>query len=273
MFSYSTDMDQSEMCRWIAYRGEPVLMETLVSDPGHSLIAQSLKASESVITTNGDGFGLGWYSERPVPGVYREIRPAWSDENLRSICSQVRSRLFFAHVRASTGTASVRANCHPFAYNQHMFMHNGQIGGYLQVKRRVEELIPDELYTHRHGTTDSEAIFLAALGAGLENDPLKAMALTLKRIAALMQSAQVKEPLRLTAALTDGQTLRAYRWASDAKPPTLYWRNDNGRILVVSEPLDDDRAQWQEVLDGSALTAFSDGRVKIENLCDAMAAA
>ena len=55
MFSYSTDMDQSEMCRWIAYRGEPVLMETLVSDPGHSLIAQSLKASESVITTNGDG--------------------------------------------------------------------------------------------------------------------------------------------------------------------------------------------------------------------------
>ena len=261
------------MCRWIAYRGEPVLMETLVADSHHSLIAQSLNASESVTATNGDGFGLGWYSERATPGIYREIRPAWSDENLRSICAQVRSRLFFAHVRAATGTASVRANCHPFAYRQHMFMHNGQIGGYHAVRRRVEELIPDELYTHRHGTTDSEAIFLAALGAGLEDNPLHAMAVTLKRIAALMQAADVRAPLRLAAALTDGETLRAYRWASDARPPTLYWRNDGGKILVVSEPLDADRNLWQEVPDGSALTAYASGHVEIESLCDVMAAA
>ena len=242
--------EQPDMCRWIAYRGEPVLMESLVADPGHSLIAQSLKASESVTTTNGDGFGVGWYAERPAPGVYREIRPAWSDENLRSICSQVRSRLFFAHVRASTGTASVRANCHPFALDRHRFMHNGQIGGYLSVKRRVEELIPDDLYTHRHGTTDSEAIFLAAMGAGLREDPLRAMAVTLKRIAALMEAASVKEPLRLTAALTDGENLYAFRWASDARPPTLYWKQENGAAIVVSEPLDDDHGNCRMVPDG-----------------------
>jgi glutamine amidotransferase len=248
-------------------------MEKLVADPGHSLIAQSVCASESVTTTHGDGFGLGWYGERETPGLYREIRPAWSDENLRSICAQVRSRLFFAHVRASTGTASVRANCHPFAYNQHMFMHNGQIGGYLAVKRRIEDLIPDDLYAHRHGTTDSEAIFLAALGAGLEDDPLRAMATTLKRIAGLMQAAHVNEPLRLTAALSDGASLRAFRWASDGRPPSLYWRKNAGAITVVSEPLDDDRCCWQEVPNGSVLTAQACGEVRIESLCQAFAKA
>ena len=98
----------------------------------------------------------------PEPGIYREVRPAWSDENLRSLCDQVRSGLFFAHVRASTGTATTRANCHPFAHGRYLFMHNGQIGGYARIKRRLEALIPDELYERRLGTTDSEAIFLAA---------------------------------------------------------------------------------------------------------------
>lgn len=261
------------MCRWIAYRGEPVLMESLVSDPHHSLIAQSLHAAESVTTTNGDGFGLGWYGERPTPGVYREIRPAWSDENLRSICAQVRSHLFFAHVRASTGTASVRANCHPFSHGRHLFMHNGQIGGYLTVKRRIEDLIPDDLYFHRHGTTDSEAIFLAALGEGLAEDPLPALARTLKKIAAIMQAANVKEPLRLTAALTDGENLHAFRWASDDRPPTLYWRRCKETIIVVSEPLDEERGAWQEVPAGGALKAEANGNVRMDCLVEALKAA
>lgn len=273
MFEEIPETEQSQMCRWIAYRGEPVLMETLVSESQHSLIAQSLRAAESVTATNGDGFGLGWYGERPFPGVYREIRPAWSDENLRSICGQVRSRLFFAHVRASTGTASVRANCHPFAYRQHMFMHNGQIGGYHAVRRRVEDLIPDDLYTHRQGTTDSEAIFLAALGAGLEDDPFGAMAKTLKNIATLMRRANVNEPLRLTAALTDGHTLRAFRWASDDRPPSLYWRRKEGSLIVVSEPLDGERCNWSEVPQGCALTALACGQIVTENFDEAVRAA
>src|SRR5215207_3339612 len=55
---------------------------------------------EAKTGTNGDGFGLGWYGERPEPGLFRDIRPAWSDENLKSLSVQVRSPLFFAHVWA-----------------------------------------------------------------------------------------------------------------------------------------------------------------------------
>ncbi|GGH07549.1 class II glutamine amidotransferase [Alsobacter metallidurans] len=243
------------MCRFLAYRGEPVFMEDLVSAPCHSLVHQSLHAEEAKTGTNGDGFGIGWYATRPEPGVYRELRPAWSDENLQSLCAQVRSGLFFAHVRAATGTATTRANCHPFVQGRWMFMHNGQIGGYHTVRRKLEAMIPDALYEARGGTTDSEAIFLAALADGLEDDPVGAVARTVSRVSALMQAAGVREALRFTAALTDGEDLYAFRWASDGKPATLYWRDLGDRLIIVSEPLDRAQPGWLEVPRSCVLTA------------------
>ena len=168
------------MCRWIAYRGETITMERYVTAPSHSLVVQSLGALEGNARTNGDGFGLGWYDEQgEEPGLYREVRPAWSDENLRHLCRHIRSHLFFAHVRASTGTPTTRPNCHPFAHGRFLFMHNGQIGDWSLIRRRAEALIPDALYTARIGTTDSEAAFLAILGAGAERDPVAATISTL----------------------------------------------------------------------------------------------
>ena len=105
-------------------------------------------------------------ADLPDPGVYREVRPAWSDDNLRNLCRHIRSPLFFAHVRATTGTAVTRPNCHPFVSGRWSFMHNGQIGDWSLIRRKVEELIPDTYYNTRLGTTDSEAVFLAILGAG-----------------------------------------------------------------------------------------------------------
>ncbi|MCB2055271.1 MAG: class II glutamine amidotransferase, partial [Geminicoccaceae bacterium] len=116
------------MCRWLVYRGDEIFMEELILQPHNALIHQSLRARLAPTVTNGDGFGVGWYGARPEPGVFRDILPAWNDPNLRNIAQQVRSRLFMAHVRASTGTATSRANCHPFAFGRWLFMHNGQIG-------------------------------------------------------------------------------------------------------------------------------------------------
>ena len=79
---------------------EPTALERYVTSPAHSLVEQSMRALESTAATNGDGFGLGWYADLPDPGVYREVRPAWSDDNLRNLCRHIRSHLFFAHVRA-----------------------------------------------------------------------------------------------------------------------------------------------------------------------------
>jgi glutamine amidotransferase len=258
------------MCRFLAYSGEPVFLSSLVSAPTHSLVHQSLHAAEAKTGTNGDGFGIGWYGERVEPGLYREVRPAWSDENLRSLCDQVRSRLFCAHVRASTGTASTRANCHPFAHGRFLFMHNGQIGGYPKLKRRIEAMIPDEFYAARLGTTDSEAIFLAALAQGLAEDPLGAMARTLKAVRGLMAEAGVSEPLRFTAALTDGADLYAFRWACDGHPPSLYVRKADGGLTVVSEPIDGRKDGWREVPKGCSLIARAGRPVVIQCLNEVM---
>jgi len=243
------------MCRFIAWHGEPILLEDLIASPSHSLIRQSVHATESRSETNGDGFGIGWYGEHERPGIYREVYPAWSDENLVSICAQVRSRLFFAHVRAATGTATTRANCHPFAVGRHMFMHNGQIGGYHAIRRRLEDRIPDALYAARVGTTDTEVLFLTALANGLGEDPVAAMEKTLGEIMVEMDRASIGAPLRVTAALSDGATIWAFRWASDQAPATLYYKPEKQGTIVVSEPIDERREDWVPVPPNQVLIA------------------
>ena len=49
------------MCRWLAYSGTPVLLEDLLYKPKNSLVAQSKHSLMGATTTNGDGFGVGWY--------------------------------------------------------------------------------------------------------------------------------------------------------------------------------------------------------------------
>jgi len=50
-------------------------------------------------------------------------------------------------------------------------MHNGQIGGYHAIRQRLDARIPAELYRHREGSTDTEALFYLALANGMAADP------------------------------------------------------------------------------------------------------
>lgn len=261
------------MCRWAAYLGQPIFLEDIVSRPAHSLIRQSQGATQCVTPVNADGFGLAWYAERPEPGLYRDVMPAWSDPNLRSLVGQVRSGLFMAHVRASTGTATSRNNCHPFAVGRWSFMHNGQFGGYDGFRRDAELLIPDAFYPHRKGATDSEALFLIALGEGLDDDPKGAMERATARLADLAIRRGVAPHVRLTVAFSDGHRLFAIRYASDDQAPSLYHRWSGSRMgrAVVSEPLEKDEDDWQEVPQGS-FCLFEGEKVQISPFRPAMAA-
>ena len=81
------------MCRWIAYTGEPIFLDRLVTKPAHSLVEQSINANlqfkedGSLWTTNGDGFGIGWYASKPEPGLFKDAMPAWNDQNLHELCA------------------------------------------------------------------------------------------------------------------------------------------------------------------------------------------
>jgi predicted glutamine amidotransferase len=235
------------MCRWIAYSGDTIALEHYVTEPEHSLVSQSINALESTAATQGDGFGLGWYGDHPEPGLYREVRPAWSDENLRYLCRHIHSHLFFAHVRAATGTAITRPNCHPFACRTWMFMHNGYVGAWPRLRRRVESLIPDEIYPSRAGTTDSEALFLAIVGAGIDRDPVAATVEVLSTVQDMLTERSNSDALRFTAAFANGRDLYAFRYAVNDQSNSLYYRATAGRLVVVSEPLDHNREHWTPV--------------------------
>ncbi|TYL47986.1 class II glutamine amidotransferase [Marinomonas sp. IMCC 4694] len=232
------------MCRWMAYQGDPVYLESLLFEQEHSLIHQSLSARKSEVTVNADGFGLGWYDEREEPGLYHEILPAWSDSNLKSLARHIKSGLFFAHVRASTGTETSRSNCHPFSYKNWLFMHNGQIGGYDALRWQLDRLIPEHLYSERHGATDSELIFLLMIANGLETDPEGAIANTLAQILAIMKHKKIIEPFRFTSVFSDGEEIIAVRFSSDAQAPSLYYKEFDSHIVIGSEPLDHCSDSW-----------------------------
>lgn len=247
------------MCRWLAYAGDPVFLDSLLFDTKHSLIEQSLHARQSVSAINGDGFGVGWYGEREKPGLFRDILPAWNDRNLKSLAHQIRSGLFFAHVRASTGTPVSRDNCHPFSYQNWLFMHNGQIGNYRDVRHGLEMQLDGKLFARRFGSTDSELIFLLMIQNGLDHDPLSAIRQTLAQTIDAMDQAGATSPLRFTACLSNGKDIFAIRYATDPHAPSLYSCTENGAILIASEPLSEDGNNWCSLSQGTVLKVNSEG--------------
>ncbi len=146
------------MCRIAAYAGPSIPLENIIIRPKHSLLEQSQHATEAKLAVNGDGFGIAWYDDGPEPGLYRDVLPAWSDGNLTSLCRMVRSRLFLAHVRASTVGETSRQNCHPFTFGKWSFCHNGQVPHFPAIRRRLEAALPDGARSAgghvRHARTD-----------------------------------------------------------------------------------------------------------------------
>ncbi len=107
-------------------------------------------------------------------------------------------------------------------------------------------------------------MFLAALADGLDREPVEAMARTVARVHGIMTRAGVSEPLRVTAAYSDGEGITAFRWASDGRAPSLYWRQDAGGVVLASEPFDSREQGWREVPKGSVLMARPGAGVAVQ---------
>jgi predicted glutamine amidotransferase len=255
------------MCRWLAYSGTPIRMEELLLKRERSLIDQSLHAQLGATTTNGDGFGVGWYEggETQPPRLYRSTHPAWNDRNLRELAAGVASPLFFAHIRASTGTAIQETNTHPFRHGRWLWMHNGLIREFPRVRRDLMLAVDDSLFASIEGTTDSETMFYLALTFGLESDPVSAVERMVGLVEETGRKHGVEQPIQMTVATTDGRSIWAFRYSSEGDSRSLYFTtrmdalkalypeseelaalSDETRV-VVSEPLGDLPGAWNEV--------------------------
>ena len=271
------------MCRWIAYSGGPVYLEEVLFKPKHSLIDQSLAARSGATTTNGDGFGVGWYGTGAAPGLYKGVQPAWSDENLHDLASQIKTPMFMAHVRATTGTAVQRTNCHPFRHQNWLFQHNGAIREFPRVKRDLVLAISPDLFSEIAGSTDSEIMFHLALTFGLQDDPVAGVEKMIGFVEEVGRSHGVAHPMQMTLAILDGRTLYAFRYSSEGNSRTLFHSADVATLrnrfpnvrqftddtrAVVSEPVGAIEAAgevWVEIPESSAVTVNA-GKVDIRCL-------
>ena len=257
------------MCRWMAYLGDPIRADELLFRPVHSIIDQSLHAQLTGYTTNGDGFGIGWYADGPRPALYKSYHPAWNDENLREISRQVRTPLLFAHVRASSGTPVQRSNCHPFRHGRWLFMHNGSIAGFRDLRYDLLAAVDPTLYRDMEGSTDTEALFYLALTSGLEDDPPAAVARAVGVVEEVGRRHGVEYPVHMTVATTDGDSVWVFRYSSEKATSSLFFSTDVAPLrqlypevetlrelgddtrFIVSEPLRDLPGAWTEVPEGS----------------------
>ncbi len=264
------------MCRFTFYMGKPIGLSSLITEPKHSLIHQSFAAREREEPLNGDGFGLAWYNHElsMEPALFKSVSPAWSNNNLKEICRIVQSTCILAHVRAATQSLIVsESNCHPFKWNQFTFMHNGDVGGFNQIKRALLASLTDEAFNHIKGTTDTEHFFAILIDelsqlSGLEPHDRMAtgMIRSIKRVCKLIDEHAPGAHSYLNFVITDGRLALAVRFTTDVEEhaDSLYinigksYRCEDGvcymtepgeskkSVIISSEPLSKDPG-WEKI--------------------------
>ena len=211
------------MCRWLAYSGTPVLIDELLYKPSHSLIDQSLHSRLGVETTNGDGFGVGWYGEATSPPSSR----ASSRRGTTATCASSPG----ASVRASSSRTSARRperRCSRRTATRSATATGsgcttGRSRDFHDVKRDLLLAVDPSLYPDIEGSTDSEAFFFLALTFGLEDDPPAAVAQAVGYIEDVGRRNGIEHPIQMTVATTDGTTVWGFRYSSEGKSRSLFY--------------------------------------------------
>ena len=259
------------MCRWMAWYGQPLLMDELLFKTRHGLVDQSLHSRMGAETTNGDGFGLGWYGAGDGPGLYHSIAPAWGDPNLRELAAHVETPLFLAHVRATSGTAVQQTNCHPFRHGRWLFVHNGVLRGFHEMRRELMYAVDPELFEDFQGSTDSEVVFRLALTFGLVEDPVGALERAIGFVEATARKHGIENCVQASMGLSDGERIWAFRYSTEGNSRTLFASADADALrrlhaenqslqrlqpedrVIISEPFGDLPGAWHELPEATVL--------------------
>ncbi len=287
------------MCRFVAYLGKPIYADELVMKPKNSLMKQSYHALEAEITVNGDGFGLGWYNHarRDEPALYRSIRPAWNDENLSYNAPMIYTNCLLAHIRAATqGGVSIH-NSHPFQYKQYLMMQNGGIQDFHKIKRKMINLLDEEVFNWIDGQTDTQytfALFITLTErrrkdqGKLSFDELHdCLNETFAIIEDLKKEVGVDAPSLYNLVLTDGKAMIATRYSTRPEIETRSLHlamnaqcyiceegnltlKETGKkkegVLISSEVLTENKELWTEVPENHFIMVREDLSVRLKEL-------
>jgi len=281
------------MCRFTYYIGRPLQLSSLITEPSNSIIHQSFHSHEREEPLNGDGFGVAWYADgHSDPALFKSISPAWNNANLRDIARVTTSHCALIHVRAATQQLEVgETNCHPFRFRNFAFMHNGDIGGFNVVRRKIIERLSEESFRMIRGTTDSEHFFALLIDQLLKENDItcqvmsKCLTNTIKIVLDLTNEFAHNKFHYLNMVLSNGVSSVACRFTTDKKEnaDSLYYNHgrkyicernvckmidpegDMKAVLVSSEPLSKDKG-WEPVPINHIVSISKDLKVEIKKM-------
>jgi predicted glutamine amidotransferase len=209
----------------------------VASDPisiRHELVESTnpmIRLSES----HDSGWGVCAYPDvgGAAPKSERFPNAAHSDSRFDA-ATEMRGRIFSAHVRRATLGGLSYQNTHPFEFGPYSFAHNGTILGFRNMLRpAMGEPV---------GETDSECFFMRLMSDFDPADPVRSMRST---VAALVAGHTFSG---LNFVFSDGVKLYAYKLGIFE----LHWVTRRGVAMVASEPLTNER--WHSVQQDVLLT-------------------
>ena len=234
------------MCRHLAYLGRPRTLQSLVIDPPHSLYEQSwAPRSQRHGTVNVDGFGVGWYADRPAPVRYRRAQPIWTDASFASLAPTISSACVVAAVRSATaGTSADESAAAPFTHEGWLFSHNGRLHDWPTARKALLAEAAD--------VPDTRVGVDSALLFGLALARWQAGASLTEGLAEAARDVLAHGGGRLTMLAADGSSVAAVVVGE----PVHVLSTGTGTV-IASEPHDD--GPWREIADGTAVHLSADG--------------
>jgi len=240
----------------------------LIFEGERSLYSQSWAPQEMLSgSVNADGLGVAWYVRgRPVRLL--SDRPAWHTPHHRPLLESVESTTVVASVRnATVGLGVDESSVAPLAYQSWSFTLNGYVTDFRpSFMRAFRSDLPDDLYGHLTGSSDTETLFMllvSRLRGG--QPPGDALADLVSWV--LARVSEGKSKTQLNFALTDGEGLWATRAGSLAESNSLYysttWKHAPHGAVVASEPLGE--GDWTAVEDQTLISVI-DGSVSSKPL-------
>jgi glutamine amidotransferase len=234
------------MCRHLVYLGPPTPLAALLVEPPYGLQHQTWAPRDmrGGGTINVDGFGAGWYTPAG-PVRYRRAVPIWTDRNFAALARVTAVGAVLAAVRSATPGMTVTDDaCAPFAADGWFFSHNGFVAGWPDTMAKLAERLPVTDLLTMDAPTDAAFVWTLVrdrLRAGY--GPAEALRATVAEVSAAAAGS------RLNLLLTDGE--KAY---GTTFGHALSVFHAAGRVLVASEPFDDDPG-WVQVPDRRLVVA------------------
>ncbi|HTW56032.1 MAG TPA: class II glutamine amidotransferase [Thermoplasmata archaeon] len=265
------------MCRLFGQlTNQPASAEEWLLRADRSLLAQSNASPETAQT---DGWGIGWFDGEPRARIEKGVGGAFAPgerERFTAAATAAHGPLIVGHLRHASNPMDLPherllapENSQPFGSHTMLFAHNGAIPFPVETRPFLGLLEPKV-----RGVNDSEVLcWLLERNVEETHDVAGAYARTVEDLVRVWQA--VGRPaippfsgLNVVYARSPDELFAFCLWTGDhgaglLDPHRRYYemtyRAEPHRVIVGSEPFDDEKGRWTSLRSGQYLRAWRNG--------------